>query len=80
MANEISDLRLFKRIVSAGSLSETARRLNSSLPAVSRNVGLQTSHRYGNATVLESDFVCGIGNRWVNRHDGYTTTLVPTNG
>ncbi len=26
-------------------------------------VGLQTSHRYGNATMLESDFVLGIGNR-----------------
>jgi len=25
-------------------------------------VGLQTSHRYGNATMLESDFVLGIGN------------------
>ena len=27
-------------------------------------VGLQTSHRYGNATMLESDFVLGIGNRF----------------
>lgn len=32
--------------------------------------GLQTSHRYGNATVLASDFVLGIGNRWANRHTG----------
>src|ERR1700690_4608044 len=32
--------------------------------------GLQTSHRYGNATLLESDFVMGIGNRWANRHTG----------
>ena len=32
--------------------------------------GLQTSHRYGNATMLESDFVLGIGNRWANRHTG----------
>jgi tartronate-semialdehyde synthase len=32
--------------------------------------GLQTSHRYGNATLLESDFVLGIGNRWANRHTG----------
>jgi len=38
MENEISDLRLFTRIVAAGSLSETARRLNSSLPAVSRHL------------------------------------------
>ncbi len=33
-------------------------------------VGLQTHHRYGNATMLESDFVIGIGNRWANRHTG----------
>ncbi|MFS0826478.1 glyoxylate carboligase [Pseudomonas phoenicis] len=33
-------------------------------------VGLQTSHRYGNATLLESDLVLGIGNRWANRHTG----------
>jgi tartronate-semialdehyde synthase len=32
--------------------------------------GLQTSHRYGNATVLASDFMMGIGNRWANRHTG----------
>jgi tartronate-semialdehyde synthase len=33
-------------------------------------VGLQTSHQYGNATFLASDFVLGIGNRWANRHTG----------
>ena len=33
-------------------------------------VGLQTSHRYGNATLLKSDMVLGIGNRWANRHTG----------
>jgi tartronate-semialdehyde synthase len=33
-------------------------------------VGLQTSHRYGNATMLESDFVLGVGNRFANRHTG----------
>jgi DNA-binding transcriptional LysR family regulator len=38
MADEISDLRLFMRMVAAGSLSETARRLNSSLPAMSRRL------------------------------------------
>ncbi len=43
MANEISDLRLFTRIVAAGSLSETARRLNSSLPAVSRSLAALAS-------------------------------------
>jgi len=37
-------------------------------------VGLQTSHRYGNATLLESDFVLGIGNRWANRHTGSIET------
>src|SRR3546814_14052956 len=36
--------------------------------------GLQTSHRYGNATMLESDFVLGIGNRWANRHTGSVET------
>jgi DNA-binding transcriptional LysR family regulator len=41
--DEISDLRLFARIVSAGSLSETARRLNSSLPAVSRRLAAMES-------------------------------------
>ncbi|WP_179403680.1 glyoxylate carboligase [Burkholderia guangdongensis] len=37
-------------------------------------VGLQTAHRYGNATLLESDFVLGIGNRWANRHTGGVDT------
>jgi tartronate-semialdehyde synthase len=37
-------------------------------------VGLQTSHRYGNATMLASDFVLGIGNRWANRHTGSIST------
>ena len=32
--------------------------------------GLQTSQRYGNATMLASDFALGIGNRWANRHTG----------
>jgi len=36
--------------------------------------GLQTSHRYGNATLLASDFVLGIGNRWANRHTGNVET------
>lgn len=38
MRDEISDLRLFVRMVTAGSLSETARRLHSSLPAMSRRL------------------------------------------
>jgi tartronate-semialdehyde synthase len=33
-------------------------------------VGLQTSHRYGNATMLAADTVIGIGNRWANRPTG----------
>ncbi|MQR01203.1 glyoxylate carboligase [Glaciimonas soli] len=39
-------------------------------PQMAGMVGLQTSHRYGNATMLASDFVLGIGNRWANRHTG----------
>jgi tartronate-semialdehyde synthase len=39
-------------------------------PLMAGMAGLQTSHRYGNATLLESDFVIGIGNRWANRHTG----------
>jgi tartronate-semialdehyde synthase len=39
-------------------------------PLMAGMVGLQTSHRYGNATFLRSDFVLGIGNRWANRHTG----------
>jgi tartronate-semialdehyde synthase len=37
-------------------------------------VGLQTSHRYGNATMLASDFALGLGNRWANRHTGSVDT------
>ena len=39
-------------------------------PLMAGMVGVQTSHRYGNATMLESDFVLGIGNRWASRHTG----------
>ncbi len=39
-------------------------------PQMAGMVGLQTSHRYGNATMLEADLVLGIGNRWANRHTG----------
>ncbi|MCG5243455.1 glyoxylate carboligase [Azospirillum doebereinerae] len=39
-------------------------------PLMAGMVGLQTAHRYGNATMLASDFVLGIGNRWANRHTG----------
>jgi tartronate-semialdehyde synthase len=39
-------------------------------PLMAGMAGLQTSHRYGNATLLASDLVLGIGNRWANRHTG----------
>ena len=39
-------------------------------PLMAGMCGLQTSHRYGNASMLASDFVFGIGNRWANRHTG----------
>jgi tartronate-semialdehyde synthase len=39
-------------------------------PLMAGMAGLQTSHRYGNATLLAADFVLGIGNRWANRHTG----------
>lgn len=39
-------------------------------PLMAGMVGLQTAHRYGNATLLAADVVCGIGNRWANRHTG----------
>jgi tartronate-semialdehyde synthase len=39
-------------------------------PLMAGMVGLQTSQRYGNANLLASDFVLGIGNRWANRHTG----------
>ncbi|GBE44277.1 glyoxylate carboligase [bacterium BMS3Bbin10] len=39
-------------------------------PLMAGMAGLQTSHRYGNATLLRSDFLFGIGNRWANRHTG----------
>ncbi|MFG1181756.1 glyoxylate carboligase [Xanthobacter versatilis] len=39
-------------------------------PLMAGMCGLQTSHRYGNANMLASDFVVGIGNRWANRHTG----------
>lgn len=43
-------------------------------PLMAGMVGLQTSHRYGNASMLASDFVLGIGNRWANRHTGSIET------
>jgi tartronate-semialdehyde synthase len=39
-------------------------------PLMAGMAGLQTSQQYGNATMLASDHVLGIGNRWANRHTG----------
>src|SRR4029077_14985013 len=39
-------------------------------PLMAGMAGLQTSHQYGNATLLASDFVFGIGHRRANRHTG----------
>jgi tartronate-semialdehyde synthase len=39
-------------------------------PLMAGMAGIQTAHRYGNATLLAADFVLGIGNRWANRHTG----------
>lgn len=35
--------------------------------------GIQTAHIYANKTLLQSDLVVGIGNRWANRHTGDLT-------
>ncbi|MGH6805749.1 MAG: glyoxylate carboligase, partial [Ensifer adhaerens] len=43
-------------------------------PLMAGMCGLQTSHRYGNANMLASDFVLGVGNRWANRHTGNIPT------
>ena len=39
-------------------------------PLMAGRAGIQCSHRYGNANLLASDLVMGIGNRWANRHTG----------
>jgi tartronate-semialdehyde synthase len=39
-------------------------------PLMAGMAGIQTAHRYANATVLESDFLLGVGNRFANRHTG----------
>ncbi|WP_158806903.1 LysR family transcriptional regulator [Beijerinckia sp. L45] len=43
MADDVSDIRLFTKLVQAGSLSEAARRLNSSPPAMSRRLAAMES-------------------------------------
>src|ERR1700761_4677704 len=39
-------------------------------PLMAGMAGLQTSHRYGNATMLAPDFELGVGNRGPNGHTG----------
>lgn len=60
---EITDTPVVPTLMGWGSIADDH-------PLNAGQVGLQTQHRYGNATFLESDFVLGIGNRWANRHTG----------
>jgi tartronate-semialdehyde synthase len=62
---EITDVPVVPTLMGWGTIADDH-------PLMAGMVGLQTSHRYGNATFLESDFVLGIGNRWANRHTGST--------
>ena len=62
---EITGIPVIPTLMGWGSIPD-------SHPLMAGMVGLQTSHRYGNATMLASDFVLGIGNRWANRHTGST--------
>jgi tartronate-semialdehyde synthase len=45
-------------------------------PLMAGMVGIQTAHRYANASFLEADLVIGIGNRWANRHTGDLATYM----
>ena len=38
--------------------------------ALVRDACHRAGHRYGNATLLESNLMLGIGDRWANRHTG----------
>ena len=60
---EIMDIPVIPTLMGWGSIPDNH-------PLMAGMCGLQTSHRYGNATMLASDFVLGIGNRWANRHTG----------
>ena len=62
---EITGIPVIPTLMGWGSIPD-------SHPLMAGMVGLQTSHRYGNATMLASDFVLGVGNRWANRHTGST--------
>ena len=60
---EILDVPVIPTLMGWGSIPDDH-------PLMAGMAGLQTSHRYGNAALLDSDFVLGIGNRWANRHTG----------
>lgn len=60
---EIVDIPVIPTLMGWGAIADDH-------PLMAGMCGLQTSHRYGNATMLASDFVLGIGNRWANRHTG----------
>jgi len=64
---ELTGVPVVPTLMGWGTISD-AHELNAGM------VGLQTSRRYGNATLLASDFVLGIGNRWANRHTGGLAT------
>ena len=60
---EVTNIPVIPTLMGWGSIADDH-------PLMAGMVGLQTSNRYGNATLLASDFVLGIGNRWANRHTG----------
>ena len=60
---EILDVPVVPTLMGWGSIPDDHR-------LMAGMAGLQTAQQYGNATVLASDFVLGIGNRWANRHTG----------
>ncbi len=62
---EIADVPVIPTLMGWGTIPDDHR-------LMAGMCGLQTSHRYGNATMLAADFVLGIGNRWANRHTGST--------
>ncbi len=60
---EVLDIPVIPTLMGWGSIPDDHR-------LMAGMAGLQTAHRYGNANMLASDVVLGIGNRWANRHTG----------
>ncbi|GAB3366178.1 glyoxylate carboligase [Modestobacter lapidis] len=60
---EVLDIPVIPTLMGWGSIPDDHR-------LMAGMAGLQTSHRCGNANLLASDVVLGIGNRWANRHTG----------